>query len=46
MTNFLEARAHRDVTAAVHDNGGKIAMQILHTGRYGYQPWNVAPSAQ
>jgi 2,4-dienoyl-CoA reductase (NADPH2) len=29
----------------VHDAGGKIALQILHTGRYSYQPENVAPSA-
>jgi len=39
------ARRHREVTAAVHAEGGKIAMQILHTGRYGYQPLCVAPSA-
>jgi 2,4-dienoyl-CoA reductase (NADPH2) len=28
----------------VHAEGGKIALQILHTGRYGYQPLCVAPS--
>jgi 2,4-dienoyl-CoA reductase (NADPH2) len=33
------------VTEAVHKHGGKIAMQILHTGRYGYHPFCVAPSA-
>jgi 2,4-dienoyl-CoA reductase (NADPH2) len=38
------ARRHRQVTAAVHAEGGKIAMQILHTGRYGYSPLCVAPS--
>jgi 2,4-dienoyl-CoA reductase (NADPH2) len=38
------ARRHRQVTAAVHAEGGKIALQILHTGRYGYQPLCVAPS--
>jgi 2,4-dienoyl-CoA reductase (NADPH2) len=32
------------VTDAVHAAGGKIALQILHTGRYGYHPLNVAPS--
>jgi 2,4-dienoyl-CoA reductase (NADPH2) len=32
------------VTEAVHAAGGKIALQILHTGRYGYHPLNVAPS--
>jgi len=38
------ARRHREVTGAVHAEGGKIALQILHTGRYGYQPLCVAPS--
>ncbi len=38
------ARAHRPVTAAVHAEGGKIALQILHAGRYGYSPLSVAPS--
>lgn len=36
---------HRTITDAVHDEGGKIALQILHTGRYSYQPHLVAPSA-
>lgn len=36
---------HRIVTDAVHAAGGKIALQILHTGRYGYHPLNVAPSS-
>lgn len=36
---------HRIVTGAVHDAGGKIAMQILHAGRYAYSPKCVAPSA-
>ncbi|MDM2923691.1 NADPH-dependent 2,4-dienoyl-CoA reductase [Citrobacter sp. Cpa228] len=36
---------HRIITDAVHDEGGKIALQILHTGRYSYQPHLVAPSA-
>ncbi|WP_342754738.1 NADPH-dependent 2,4-dienoyl-CoA reductase [Pantoea sp. MBD-2R] len=35
---------HRQVTDAVHQAGGKIAMQILHAGRYSYQPSLVAPS--
>ncbi len=38
------AKRHRMVTDAVHAEGGKIALQILHTGRYGYQPFCVAPS--
>ena len=36
---------HRVITDAVHQEGGKIALQILHTGRYSYQPKLVAPSA-
>ncbi len=35
---------HRRVTDAVHDEGGRIAMQILHAGRYAYSPECVAPS--
>lgn len=38
------AKRHQHVTAAVHAEGGKIALQILHTGRYGYHPMCVAPS--
>lgn len=36
---------HKIVTDRVHDEGGKIAMQILHAGRYAYSPECVAPSA-
>ncbi|GBH23666.1 NADPH-dependent 2,4-dienoyl-CoA reductase [Burkholderia vietnamiensis] len=38
------ARRHRVITDAVHAHDGKIALQILHTGRYGYHPFAVAPS--
>ena len=44
MTTPEEAAEHRVVTDAVHAAGGKIAMQILHTGRYAYNPNAVAPS--
>ncbi|MFN4254523.1 MAG: FAD-dependent oxidoreductase [Saprospiraceae bacterium] len=44
LTNRREAEAHRRVTAAVHDEGGKIALQILHAGRYAVHPFAVAPS--
>jgi 2,4-dienoyl-CoA reductase (NADPH2) len=37
--------AHRIVTDAVHEAGGRILLQILHAGRYGYHPAIVAPSA-
>ncbi|MDX1380423.1 MAG: NADPH-dependent 2,4-dienoyl-CoA reductase [Xanthomonadales bacterium] len=40
-----QVRHHRKVTAAVHAAGGRICMQILHAGRYGYHPFTVAPSA-
>ncbi|MBI4913332.1 MAG: NADPH-dependent 2,4-dienoyl-CoA reductase [Acidobacteria bacterium] len=36
---------HRLVTGAVHAEGGRIALQILHGGRYSYHPFAVAPSA-
>ena len=36
---------HKMITDAVHQHGGKICMQILHTGRYAYNPALVAPSA-
>jgi 2,4-dienoyl-CoA reductase (NADPH2) len=36
---------HRKITRAVHAEGGRIAMQILHAGRYAYHPLSVAPSA-
>ncbi len=35
---------HRLVTDAVHAEGGRICLQILHSGRYGYHPFQVAPS--
>jgi 2,4-dienoyl-CoA reductase (NADPH2) len=38
------ARRHKEVTDAVHAEGGRIALQILHTGRYAYHPLAVAPS--
>jgi 2,4-dienoyl-CoA reductase (NADPH2) len=44
LTTSGAARRHRLVTDAVHQAGGKIALQILHTGRYGYHPLAVAPS--
>ncbi|WP_275555345.1 NADPH-dependent 2,4-dienoyl-CoA reductase [Mixta sp. Marseille-Q2659] len=39
-----ELAHHRQITEAVHRHDGKIAMQILHAGRYSYQPSLVAPS--
>ena len=38
-----EVRKHRQVTQAVHAHGGRICLQILHAGRYGYHPLQVAP---
>jgi len=45
LTTEEEAEHHRLITAAVHAEGGKIALQILHFGRYAYHPDLVAPSA-
>ena len=44
LTTQREAVKHRVVTRAVHEADGKICMQILHTGRYGFHPLSVAPS--
>jgi 2,4-dienoyl-CoA reductase (NADPH2) len=44
LATHAAAQRHRQVTDAVHAEGGKIALQILHTGRYAYQPLAVAPS--
>ncbi len=41
---FWQAGKHKQVTAAVHQHGAKICMQLLHAGRYGYHPFSVAPS--
>lgn len=45
LNNASQLAHHRPVTDAVHKEGGKIALQILHAGRYSYQPRPVAPSA-
>ena len=45
LNDARQVAHHRIITDAVHNEGGKIALQILHTGRYSYQPQLVAPSA-
>ena len=45
LTTEAEADQHSGITAAVHREGGRIAMQILHFGRYAYHQDLVAPSA-
>lgn len=45
ITTEEEIAGHSLVTRAVHNEGGKICMQILHTGRYAYHPKAIAPSA-
>ncbi len=45
MTTRLHAIRHEQVTGAVHDEGGAIALQLLHSGRYGYHPFSVGASA-
>ncbi|WP_173425007.1 NADPH-dependent 2,4-dienoyl-CoA reductase [Vibrio renipiscarius] len=39
------ADAHRVVTEAVHQHGGKIALQLLHAGRYAMHPFAQSASA-
>jgi len=46
MDNKITALLHRRVTSAVHQEGGKICMQLLHAGRYGYTPYSVSASAK
>jgi len=45
MSSRLQAMRHREVTGAVHEEGGAIALQVLHAGRYGYTPFSVSASA-
>lgn len=44
LDNEAEAEKHKIITRAVHDEGGKICLQILHVGRYGYSELNVSAS--
>ncbi|MEU4245803.1 NADPH-dependent 2,4-dienoyl-CoA reductase [Amycolatopsis sp. NPDC026612] len=45
LTTSAEARQHRQLTAPVHEAGGKIALQVLHAGRYAYHPLSVSASS-
>ena len=45
LSTLKEAKRHKVITEAVHKEGGRICLQILHSGRYGYHPLVVAPSA-
>jgi 2,4-dienoyl-CoA reductase (NADPH2) len=45
MVSGAQARRHRRITAAVHDSGAKILLQILHAGRYAYHPLSVSASS-
>jgi 2,4-dienoyl-CoA reductase (NADPH2) len=44
LNTMVDVFNHRRVTKAVHDEGGKIALQILHAGRYGYHPFQMSAS--
>lgn len=44
LTNRKEMHKHAGLTDLIHQVDGKIALQILHAGRYGYHPFVVAPS--
>lgn len=45
LVSSTEARRHRRITSAVHDEGAKILLQILHAGRYAYHPLSVSASS-
>ncbi|NNK57027.1 MAG: NADPH-dependent 2,4-dienoyl-CoA reductase [Desulfofustis sp.] len=45
LASKAQVSKHRIVTDLVHETGTKICLQILHSGRYGYHPFCVAPSA-
>jgi 2,4-dienoyl-CoA reductase (NADPH2) len=44
LSHFWQVNKHRQVTDAVHKYPTKICLQLLHTGRYAYHPFGVAPS--
>lgn len=44
MHSFWQIQKHKTVTQAVHKHGAKIALQLLHAGRYAYHPFSVAPT--
>ncbi|GAB3652572.1 NADPH-dependent 2,4-dienoyl-CoA reductase [Nocardioides korecus] len=45
MTSRMDSQRHRQVTDAVHEHDGAIALQLLHAGRYGYTPISQSASA-
>jgi 2,4-dienoyl-CoA reductase (NADPH2) len=45
LVSSSEARRHRRITSAVHDEGGKILLQVLHAGRYAHHPFSVSASS-
>ncbi|AQA04066.1 NADPH-dependent 2,4-dienoyl-CoA reductase [Mycobacterium sp. MS1601] len=45
LVSSSQARRHRRITAAVHDGGAKILLQVLHAGRYAYHPLSVSASS-
>ncbi|MGC4964108.1 FAD-dependent oxidoreductase [Gordonia sp. DT218] len=46
MTNVADVKRHQRITRAVHREDGKIAMQLIHAGRYGYTPLKVAAGSE
>ncbi len=44
LSHFWQVNKHKQVTDAVHQYPTKICLQLLHTGRYAYHPFGVAPS--
>ncbi len=44
LSHFWHVKKHKQVTEAVHKYSTKICLQLLHTGRYAFHPFSVAPS--
>ena len=44
LSHFWHVNKHKQVTEAVHKYPTKICLQLLHTGRYAFHPFSVAPS--
>ena len=45
LSSHSEVARHQTLTSRVHAAGGKMALQILHAGRYSVHPFAAAPSA-
>ncbi|MBL0230911.1 MAG: NADPH-dependent 2,4-dienoyl-CoA reductase [Moraxellaceae bacterium] len=46
MLTEADVKKHKVITDAVHAEGGRICMQVLHAGRQSYHPVNISPSGK